>query len=806
VPRDNLLFYVEFDGLDIHAAKWQRTAAYKMLNSTPLGVMLEEVATQLLDRAMNQMPSQRLSGADVVRLVKMMAHKGCVLALNADQNSPNPFVGTLVLRSASTKENKALSSRMLGFLMGPSPKPRIERQEGRVLVHVPRGPSPDSGWVWWSEKDDLVIGFMQPSNATSILGALDGRAPSTALNPLIRELAQPEGNFTPILRAFIDPGASPPALGLASMGMPQPRLTVGLSKLKTATGIDRIDYRWGFNGDSLQSITRLVAPAPRKNMLAIFDQPPMKTGELIPLPDGAGALVAVSVSPSKVLETLGQTASAAGIKQKLDELAEKLWTHSRIDLEKDLLRNLGPKMEMYMAPDRSAHATDEGAGLAARVEELTPTAVISSLQRSLPMPTLVAELKDPAAFGRALDALVLEVNKALKAKAIEKAAEEAAHEPAAGAGGPGPFAPAPVRGPGRLMAGVGAGEGSGSGGRTPRRRGSRETLAPEFRLMPGQTKTYFLFVSPDASWKIVPPGVRPTIRIEGKYVVFASTHEAARVALETVRKKAWKPSADVEKALSRLPDRPMLIALADPRESDPGLLASLPGTLQARINSVIAMSVTKTGTPGAVPDTIASPAVAGGPVGGLLSEPRMRRSRVSRGGERSARGGVPAGYPGLAGHSDAPGGPGGISAGSQENWIQLKVDPTHLPKAEDLKDLMFPGTLAVVADEQSIRLVTRESFPNLYASAVTGAVVLSLALPAIQTARARDRCGPNVQPGGMAPGQLGPGLPATGQGSFPGAVPGAAGATAPAPAGAAAPGPFGPSRLGQRGPGNRGPG
>ena len=62
MPRDNLIFYVDFDGLDSHAEAWQKTAAYKMLNQTPLGVMLEEVAAQLLDRALEDVPNRKLSG------------------------------------------------------------------------------------------------------------------------------------------------------------------------------------------------------------------------------------------------------------------------------------------------------------------------------------------------------------------------------------------------------------------------------------------------------------------------------------------------------------------------------------------------------------------------------------------------------------------------------------------------------------------------------------------------------------------------------------------------------------------------
>ena len=43
-PKENLIFYFEFSGLDAHASTWNKTAAYKMLTETPLGEMLEEVA------------------------------------------------------------------------------------------------------------------------------------------------------------------------------------------------------------------------------------------------------------------------------------------------------------------------------------------------------------------------------------------------------------------------------------------------------------------------------------------------------------------------------------------------------------------------------------------------------------------------------------------------------------------------------------------------------------------------------------------------------------------------------------------
>jgi len=125
--------------------------------------------------------------------------------------------------------------------------------------------------------------------------------------------------------------------------------------------------------------------------------------------------------------------------------------------------------------------------------------------------------------------------------------------------------------------------------------------------------------------------------------------------------------------------------------------------------------------------------------------------------------------------------------------IQLKVDPTKLPKAEELKALMFPGTVAVVVDGTSIRLVSRESFPNIVGGLSMGAIGGALLAPAVQVARDRARAAAGVPPGQAAPEPV--------AGSPPGAAQPPAASEAPAQPG----GPRGPRRMGRPG-GGRGPG
>jgi len=123
----------------------------------------------------------------------------------------------------------------------------------------------------------------------------------------------------------------------------------------------------------------------------------------------------------------------------------------------------------------------------------------------------------------------------------------------------------------------------------------------------------------------------------------------------------------------------------------------------------------------------------------------------------------------------------------------MLVDPAKLPKAEELKALMFPATLAVVVDDTSIRLVSRESFPNVISGLGMGAIGGALLAPAVQTARASARATAGVPPGQAAPTPAADNLPAVAQ-------PPAAGGGPPRPGG-----PRGSGRGGRPG-GGRGPG
>ena len=90
------------------------------------------------------------------------------------------------------------------------------------------------------------------------------------------------------------------------------------------------------------------------------------------------------------------------------------------------------------------------------------------------------------------------------------------------------------------MAGAGDGPGGGGGGNRARR---GPIAVPEFTLMPGRDneKIYNLKV-PTSMADQFPAGLRPSVRLSGKYLIIAATPDAAKQATE-LKAGAWSPPA-----------------------------------------------------------------------------------------------------------------------------------------------------------------------------------------------------------------------------------------------------------------------
>jgi hypothetical protein len=718
VAKEHLAAYLEFRGLDAHAEAWKNTAACKMLNDTPLGEMLTEVSSQLLDKALEFCPNHRLNGAELVTLLKNAARSGWVIAIHVPPSGSEPCRGTLILRGATNKELRPLSGRLMGWLMGDASFKQEVQGTRKVVVVTPKAPAAagdGAGWVWWPEKDDLVVGFLSTASAAGIAAALDGKTPSALEHPLVQELAKPAGKFQPVCVGFADTANCPENTA---------KLTAVLRRLNSEWGIKRIDLRWGFDGDALMAVTRLAAPKPRRPALAIFDEPAFEKTSLLSMPDGVESFVEVSMSFSALLDTIKQLAPSGSVRETIEELAESIHNTGSMDLQKDLLAHLGPKMAFYLAPGRSA-ATNEDSLEAALSKGWSLSAGVAAVQAVLPKLTVVAEVKEPTTFAKALDAAIIAINGELKAQAIELAAERRKEEEKKESGG----AAAPGRGPG--------GRGAPGGERTKRRRSLQDTPSPRFQLVPTSSgvKSFVLTTPSESPIRLGPSSFRPTLQLDGRYLAFAVSPEAARSALAAARRKDWKPSSDAERAWENAPAKLSLLSVTQVSDGLSSLLASLPGTLQTMINTSITLAKGRATENKPADGTAQASASGAAPAGG--PESRGRRgamipgaSASPGGASRSGRLGPRGGF-GDSGGGSAPSGSSPSSGAAGDSMIALKVESDKLPKSTDLKGHLFASTLVASATDEEIQLISRGAFPNL--SLPVDLVPVAAVLPAAQS-------------------------------------------------------------------------
>ncbi len=383
-PRQDLVVFVEFDGLDAHAEAWKKTAAYRLLNETSTGAMLEQVATQLADRAFRATPGGPMTGAQWLDLVLHGFRSGFAFGINHPGPPAKPTCIGLVLRGAAD-----------GKVRGPLE--RILRTRGRVVTLVKPGgrtlnvvgADRSTSLAWWAEGDDLALSLIAAGGADAMIETLEGRRPSASEHPVRIELTREEGGFVPVGRAFFDTKVLP--------ALPPQAVKLGLDKIR------RLDYRWGFQDDALMTITRALAPSPRAGALALFDQPTFGVKDLPPLPPGLTGYTVASIDPARLYaQLIEQTRAVDPDGQAFFDAAEQVVrAKTGRRLREDILAHLGPRIVSYVVPTRINAPTNPIIGLARGLVHV-------------PKASLAIQVDDPEAFGKVLDDLVAWANGAFR--------------------------------------------------------------------------------------------------------------------------------------------------------------------------------------------------------------------------------------------------------------------------------------------------------------------------------------------------------------------------------------------------------
>ena len=130
-------------GLDAHPTPGTRSAAYRLLNETKLGSLLEDLGVQAIEILQETVPpTKRINGVDIVKLVKQVARDGFVLAV-----SGKPPNSSWIVARASSGDRPELKQLLETVLAGrparhdeePEPESGPVQKAGRTLNRLGAG-------------------------------------------------------------------------------------------------------------------------------------------------------------------------------------------------------------------------------------------------------------------------------------------------------------------------------------------------------------------------------------------------------------------------------------------------------------------------------------------------------------------------------------------------------------------------------------------------------------------------------------------------------------------------------------------
>ena len=296
-------------------------------------------------------------------------------------------------------------------------------------------------------------------------------------------------------------------------------------------GLRRVELKWGFDQDAMLCTLRVVAPAPRTGALALLDQPSFGIGSLPRIPAKVNGLTVMSINLAKSYDLVDSLIKLSGPKGATGLKNPVVMEQQGLDLRRDLLANLGPKLAFYTqtdAPGESSNAAELAASRAAGS-------------------TFSVEVRDRDQVGRAIDPLM---------RAF------------------GPFMRQRFR----------------FGGRD---RQWLIAASLSFHRTAGPPHPAYAIDWPPNS--LVPPYstlLRPTVIVGENELVIAASDDAAQHALASGR--SWQPPEAFVPCVQKLPAQMIYMRLADPRPATPVLVASLP-VLIRQVNAEIELRERRVG-------------------------------------------------------------------------------------------------------------------------------------------------------------------------------------------------------------------
>ncbi len=178
-PSQDLVAYVEFDGLEGHREGWQKTAAYRLLSETTTGEMYRAALSRIFAALLREQASASIdfNGRELTDLVLHLFRRGFAVGINRAGGTGPPRCFGIVIRDGAKGEIRPLVERMLRADAGPRSKVQDLQKAGGRTIHQ-LGDSGGRSVQWWCEGDDLVVCVVSAEGTLAVIDALDGRVPS----------------------------------------------------------------------------------------------------------------------------------------------------------------------------------------------------------------------------------------------------------------------------------------------------------------------------------------------------------------------------------------------------------------------------------------------------------------------------------------------------------------------------------------------------------------------------------------------------------------------------------------------------
>ena len=309
-------------------------------------------------------------------MIEHLAAKGFVVGYCGSFNPPEPRAAAVVIRGAAKNPVFKRIVATIPPLNEPNAQ-KVETPGGRKVLQAAGPPI-----RWWYEKDDVIFSFAPPGAPDPIVDVLEGKAPSALKNPVREALTRSEGRDVPVGLMFVDFEALPP--------LPAQAKDLGLDAIK------RVEGRLALLDKGVVTSLGIHAPRPRRDFLALFDQPSLGAVRLVS-PPGVTDFAVVSVDTIKTgdafMSLLRQNSPDSA--DQLTNFITQFQARTGLSLRDDLLGKLGPRMAVFTPP---------GGGIGNML----------GLWFAPPEMGLVAEVKNPKGFANALDKLMVVANQHLK--------------------------------------------------------------------------------------------------------------------------------------------------------------------------------------------------------------------------------------------------------------------------------------------------------------------------------------------------------------------------------------------------------